>query len=461
MRETLGTGEPEYAAYVALDWADREHAWVLEEAGGGKRESGKLKQTPESIEAWAAGLATRFGGRPIAVGLEQSRGALIYALQAYGHLELYPIHPSTSANYRKAIFPGGRKNDPVDADLLLDLLTRHRDRLRRMRPDHEETRKLQLLTEKRRQLVDEQTSETNRVTDLLKSYFPQALRWLDDLSSPLAVAFLQRWPTLQQVQAEEADCVRKFFYEHGSRSKERIELRLKEIQEARPLIEDRAIIEPAVLMVRALLEVIAALRRGIKTLQDACAAVFASHPDAEIFASFPGAGPVLAPRLLAAFGSQRDRWENVVEFQSYTGIPPITEGSGKSLDIHFRWRCAKFLRQSFHEFAEQSIQQSEWAGAFFHHQRHVNHLDHQAAVRSLAYKWIRIMYCCWKKRTPYQESFHQERLLTRPRSSENPTPVAAVQKKSGAPTNGRPGSNRVHFQFKKVAGFCKLSAATS
>src|SRR6478672_5569930 len=98
MRETLGPGEPEYAAYVALDWADREHAWVLEEAGGGKRESGKLKQTPESIEAWAAGLATRFGGRPIAVGLEQSRGALIYALQAYGHLELYPIHPSTSAN---------------------------------------------------------------------------------------------------------------------------------------------------------------------------------------------------------------------------------------------------------------------------------------------------------------------------------------------------------------------------
>ena len=134
MPKTIGEGDPEYAAYVALDWADREHAWALEVAGSGKRESGALQQTPEAIEKWAAELATRFGGRPIAVRLEQSRGALIYALQKYGHLVLYPIHPSSSASYRAAMFPGGRKSDPVDADLLLDLLVRHGDRLRRSRP---------------------------------------------------------------------------------------------------------------------------------------------------------------------------------------------------------------------------------------------------------------------------------------------------------------------------------------
>ena len=116
MSTTMPAGEPEYAAFVALDWADREHAWALEVAGNGKREHGKLKHTPEAINTWAVELATRFGGRPIAVGLEQARGALIYALQKYAHLVMYPIHPSTSSAYRTAMFPSGGKDDPVDAD---------------------------------------------------------------------------------------------------------------------------------------------------------------------------------------------------------------------------------------------------------------------------------------------------------------------------------------------------------
>lgn len=458
MSKTTVAGEPEYAAYIAIDWADREHAWSLEVAGSGKRETGKLAQSPEAIEAWAAELASRFGGRPIAVGLEQSRGALLYALHRYSHLVLYPIHPSTSARYRAAMFPSGGKNDPVDADLLLDLLVRHRDRLRRLQPDSEETRKLQMLIEKRRQLVDEQTAQTNRLTDLLKTYFPQVLKWLDELSSPLAVAFLQRWPTLQQLQKEEPETLRTFFHQHGSRSQERIAARLAEIRKARPALEDVAILDPCVLMVQVLLEVITALRQGIAKLHNACQSVFTTHPDAEIFASFPGAGPALAPRLLAAFGSQRDRWECLADFQSYTGIPPVTVSSGNSEWVHFRWACPKFLRQSFHEYAAHSIQQSEWARAFYDHQRQVKNLDHQAAVRSLAYKWERILFACWKNRTPYQESFHQERLLRR--QAPTATPAAATTKSSPR-VKGKNGSIPVQFQFKRVAGFCKLSAATS
>lgn len=449
--------EPEYAACVALDWADQEHAWALEVAGSGKRERGKLKQTPEAIDAWAAELARRFDGRPIAVGLEQTRGALIYALQKYGHLALYPIHPATSSAYRTAMFPSGGKDDPVDADLLLDLLTRHRDRLRRQQLDAESTRKLQLLTEHRRQLVDQMTAQTNCLKDLLKQYYPQVLSWCDELGSAMAVAFLQRWPTLPQLQQQNDETLRHFFHQHGSRSQQRIDSRLHEIREARPPLEDPAIVEPSVLMVHSLLPLITALREGIAKLQQACEKVFAAHPDAGIFASFPGAGPVMAPRLLVAFGSCRDRWDRVEDFQPYTGIPPITVRSGNSKRIHFRRACPKFLRQSFHEYAALSIPNSEWAKAFYDHQRLVNKLDHHAAVRSLAYKWQRILFRCWKNHTPYQESFHQERLLSRHRIQPPPTPTAKGQPKSGAPAV----SNPVSFQFKKVGDFWKLSAAAS
>jgi hypothetical protein len=205
-------------------------------------------------------------------------------------------------------------------------------------------------------------------------------------------------------------------------------------------------------MAQALLKVITALREGIAALQQACQEAFASHPDAEIFSSFPGAGPVLAPRLLAAFGSQRDRWNTVEDMQPYTGIPPITVTSGNSLQIHFRWKCPKFLRQTFHEHAGCSIQHSQWARAFYDHQCQVKNHDHQAAVRSLAYKWQRILFRCWKNRTPYQESFHQERLLRQHAAA----PALPSNRRSGTA-----GSNPVHFQFKMVAGFSKLSDATS
>lgn len=463
MSETISASEPEYAAYVAIDWADREHAWALEVAGSGKREKGRLLQSPETIQAWAVELAVRFGGRPIAVGLEQSRGALIDALQAYAHLVLYPIHPTTSSRYRAAVFPSGGKADPQDADLLLDLLVRHRDRLRPWRPDSEQTRKLQALVEKRRQLIDELTAQTNRIKDLLKMYFPQVLQWLDKLSSPLGVAFLQRWQSLPQLQKEDPEVIRKFFFEHGSRSRERIEERLAAIQQARAALEDRAVIDPCVLMVQALLPVVTALRHGIGRLQEAIAELFGEHPDAAIFASFPGAAQVMAPRLLAAFGSQRSRWDSLADFQNYSGIPPVTVRSGTSLWIHFRWACPKFLRQTFHEYAAVSIQQSEWARAFYYHQRRVKRLDHHAAVRSLAYKWERILYRCWKNRTPYQESIHQ-RQLQRRSTSALPPDADRSNKRNPQPsvnTSRSAGSNPVHFQFKKVAGFCNFSDATS
>jgi Transposase len=105
--------EPQWAAFIAIDWADREHIWKLQEAESGAYEQRKLEQTPEAIEAWASHLATRFDGRPIAVALEQSRGAVVFALTKYCHLHLYPVHPSTLAHFRQAMVPSGSKTIPA------------------------------------------------------------------------------------------------------------------------------------------------------------------------------------------------------------------------------------------------------------------------------------------------------------------------------------------------------------
>jgi hypothetical protein len=144
----------EFAALVAIDWADQNHAWALQ-AGTSKVETGAIDHTPEAIDVWAAELRMRFSGQAVAVALEQSRGPLVFMLTKYEHLVIFPVHPTVLVNYRKSFRPSGAKDDPSDARLLLDILVLHRDKLRRFDPDTAETRTLQFLVEERRKFVQE------------------------------------------------------------------------------------------------------------------------------------------------------------------------------------------------------------------------------------------------------------------------------------------------------------------
>src|SRR5215510_16258284 len=147
--------EPQFAAFVSIDWADKKHVWCLRAVGSEKRERGELEHTPEAVEAWVGQLCQRFANRPIAVAVEQSRGALVFMLSKYEPLHLFPVPSTMSASMREALYPSGIKDDPRDADLLLELLVLHRDKLRRLTPDNEATRRVQNLVEERRKLVDE------------------------------------------------------------------------------------------------------------------------------------------------------------------------------------------------------------------------------------------------------------------------------------------------------------------
>jgi len=410
-QETL---EPEeFGAYIGLDWADRTHVLSLRSPDSNKVERYKLDHTPEVLAEWVSGLQQRFPGQRVAVALEQARGAVVYALMGYDFLVLYPVNPKTLAKYREAFSPGGAKDDPTDADLLLELVTLHRDKLRAWLPDDELTRTLTLLVEYRRDLVDTQTGLSNQLTSLLKLYYPQALAWAGELTTVQACDFLQRWPTLAKVQQATPAKLRQFYLAHGCRKADVIARRLQEIKLAQPLTRDGAVITASLAMVQATISQLRPVLAAIAQMEKQIAELFSQHADHELFNSFPGAGPVLAPRLLAAMGADRGRFAAAREVQQLSGIAPILERSGKSCWIHRRWACPKFVRQSFHEFAAQSILQSAWARAFYNQQRQRGN-GHHAAVRSLAYRWIRIIYRCWQMRVPYCEETYCRALARRP-----------------------------------------------
>jgi len=432
-----------FAAYVAIDWADRRHAWSLYEVGSGAVEQGEIDHTPEAIDAWACRLAHRFGGRPVAVALEQSRGALLSMLAKYAHLRLYPVPPAMLARYRTAFYPSRAKDDPSDAALLLELLRTHRDRLRPLEPDTVPTRTLHFLVEQRRKLVDEKTRQANRLTALLKLYFPQPLGWFDEVDSELVGHLLERWPTLQALQKARPTTLDRFFRQHHY-GEPRIQQRLQQIAQALPAIEDQAVLQFAVPAVRVLVRLLDTLRAGIAELDGQIRQLVSTHEDFPIFDSLPGAGPALIPRLIAAFGTHRERYRSAAQMQSYSGIAPVVERSGNKHWTHFRWHCPKFLRQTFHEWAGCSIRFSDWARTFYE-QRRAQGQSHHAAVRALAFKWIRIAFRCWKDRTPYEERLYQHARQRRQR----PLPTTELRQVE------------LDFQWKTSTGFSKLAALSS
>jgi len=400
------------AARIGIDWADDHHDFCLQEAGSSRVETGRIPQEPRALAEWVAGLRQRFGGRPVGICLETSRGPLIAALIEQDFIVLFPVNPRTLKRFREAFAPSGSKDDPIDAGLLLELLDKHEDRLHRWMPDDAETRAIARLVEARRKAVDLRTRLTNQLGAELKGYFPQALSWAGELDTQLATDFLQRWPTLQDVQRQKAQTIRKFYYGHNSRRAELIEQRIEEIRTAIPLTTDPAIIETSVLVVQMLARQIEALRPSITRYDKEIARRFGSHPDAHLFESLPGSGPAMAPRLLSAFGTRRERFKAASEVQEYSGIAPVTRRSGKQCQTTWRWSAPRFVRQSFHEFARLSIQYSAWARAYYELQMERGKSRH-AAIRALAFKWIRIIYRCWQERTAYDEARYIQGLWAR------------------------------------------------
>ncbi len=393
-----------FAAFVGLDWADEKHAVVLLAANSHTKEHATLDHTPEALSDWVAQLHQRFAGGKIAVILEQSRGSLLYALLPHAQLVLYPINPQMAAKFRKAFYPSGAKDDPLDADLLLEILCQHRDRLTAWQPDEPVTRQLQLLVEARRRFIADRVRLSNRLEHALKSYFPQALQLVgESLSTPMACAFLQRWPTLAAVQKAGAQRLRKFYYGQHCRAEELIQQRLQLLAQAKPLTTDVAVVTAQSLLVKSVAHELAALPAILAEYEQQIAALFAAHADFKIWDSFPGAGVALAPRLAAAWGTQRERFESSDAMAAYSGIAPVKQASGRIVWIHMRWACPKFLRQTFHELARTSLSFCVWAQCYYQMQLQRGKGRH-AAFRALAFKWQRIMWRCWQDRTPYDDA---------------------------------------------------------
>ena len=392
-----------FSAIIGIDWADKKHDLCMYVPGNDKRLFSVLPHKAEAIDDWANALQAQFPDQQIAICIESRKIPLIHALLKYPFLVLFPVNPQTLARYRRALQPSRAKDDPVDAQLLVDLVSKHPERFKPWTPERPEVRTLASLVEMRRTLVADKVRITNRLTASLKHYYPQVLDWFSDKDTLLFCRFVEKWPNLSKVKRARRDTLNAFFTANGVRRAELIERRITAIKAAVPLTHDQAVIMPNELLVMSLIHRLALTLGYLAEFDREIEKHFKALDDASLFKTLPGAGQHLAPRLLVAFGEDRTRFESAEALGRYAGIAPVTERSGNKSWVHWRYSCPRFLRQSFVEWANESIRFSFWARGFYQLQRERGK-THQMAVRALAFKWIRILYRCWQNRTPYDEA---------------------------------------------------------
>ncbi len=405
--------------WVGLDWGDKKHSFAWQNRSG-QTEEGTFEHSAENLHQWLKGLEQRTGGRPVRLALETNHRAVVHALLQYPWLEVYAVNPITTARYRSAFTPSGAKDDLPDAKVLLELVRDHARKLRPLQEPDPQTLKLAGLVEARRDIVDRRTALLNQLTSLLKSFFPQALLLLENLNSDLAIAFLRRWSDLIALKAAKPAVIKRFYYQHQVRSDSLVQERLDLIAQAVALTTDEARLSVARLQLAQLLDELEVLRKHIARFDAEIKTAFASHPEASLFRDLPGAGPQLAPRLCVAFGTDRTVYPNPSSLQKYVGVAPVREKSGQQLRTHWRWRAPVFLRQSFVEWAGQTVRYSAWARVYY--QRMLKKgKKHAAILRALAFKWIRILWTCWHRRVAYDEERYLQQLIRR-KSPNAPTP---------------------------------------
>lgn len=388
---------------IGIDWADAEHVYCLMDETGATLATGTIDHTAEGLERFMTLARARVQNpREVLVALEASQGPLVGALLDQ-QFTVYAINPKAVDRHRERFRVAGAKSDLRDAWVLATLLRTDRALYRPLLPDSEIAQELRALTRDRAELVRTRTMLSNQLTACLKAYFPEVLTLFPDPDRPVALALLRAFPTRQALQAAPAEQLEAFLRRHHCpHSRDRAaeihaRMRAHGFHIAPPIVRAKA------RLADTLASQLQALGRHIDAYDREIQRVLKLHPDGELYHSLPGAGNVLAARMVGELGDNRDRYRDASSAQCEAGTAPVTRTSGTIRTVHFRRACIHPLRDTLWQFAFASTRHCAWAKTYYTRAR-LRGKKHTEAVRMLGNVWLRIIIAMRRDRRPYDEA---------------------------------------------------------
>lgn len=388
--------------FVGLDWAVHTHAVCVIDATGKVLDRFEVAHNRDGLAALLRRLA-RFGAC-LRIAIERPSGLIVDALVDAGH-QVFPIHPNAVKASRPRYRSHGGKSDTSDAYLLADLLRTDGHRWAPLSPQSDSIRALRALVRARDDLVATRVALGNQLLSTLEAFWPGAACIFADLTSPIALAFLLRYPSPAAATHLNAARLQRFCrLQHYSGRRSPAEL-LARLQAAAPSLTGPQACQASAQVVASLVLVLQPLIAQISELTRRIEHFVASLPDGQIIMSFPRAGRICAAQILAELGDVRERFSTVEQLAAEAGAVPVTYQSGKARSVTFRWACNHRLRQAILCLADNSRQASHWARRVYTEAR-ARGCAHPHAVRILARAWLRVLWRAWVDRKPYDPKLH-------------------------------------------------------
>jgi transposase len=391
--------------YAGLDWSDTHHDVVVLDADGQQVASKRVEHSKAGLEAltrFLEGISGPSQKQHLACIVETNRGLLIAALLEAG-FPVYPVNPK-AIDHRRA--PSGAKTDLIDAYLLAKLGRSDLAGLCQLQPDSPLIQELKGLTRDQEQLIQMQTRLVNQLTACLKTYYPVALSLFSKLHQRSTMRFLQAYSTPQAAMAASVEQLTSVLKQAGHSKAEQVAAKLFERLQQPQLMADPITTRTKSRLMLALVSQLLPLLEQIAAYDKEIDALFLTHADSPVFASLPGAGKRLAPRLLAEWGDDRARYTRAQSVQALAGTAPVPYESGNYRSAHRRTACLKPKRLALYQFAWQSTLTEPWAKDYYHRKR-AQGKSHSVAVRALSNTWVRIMFRMWVNQRGYERGLFE------------------------------------------------------
>lgn len=390
--------------YVGIDWADSNHQIFVTSDSAQELASFSITHDAEGFKRLLS--KTR--------SLSQKRKDVLFAIETPNHplveylldrgYTICAINPKAVDRYRDRHHLSGAKSDPIDAKVLAHILRTDRENHRAILPHSELAKELKILVRDHRSLVETRARLSNQLTACLKTYYPAVLLMFKDIDRKCALAFLKRYPTLQKAKALSLAELRSFLQTLGYGHPQKIEkmhrlLSLPQIPVSASVTRARS------KYVLALVSQLLPLLEEIKAYEEEIECLLKKHPDSKLFTSLPGAGVILAARVLTELGENRELHPHYSSLQCLAGTAPVTRSSGTYRVVKLRRSCKKEFRDAMQQLAFCSLLKSSWARHYYEGLRKKGK-SHSQATRALANKWLKIIHALWQNKELYDEECH-------------------------------------------------------
>ena len=388
--------------FCGLDWASATHAVCVIDGAGAVLDRFEVTHDRDGLAELLRRLA-RYGAR-VRIAIERPSGLVVDTLVEAGH-QVFPIHPNAVKASRPRYRSHGAKSDASDAYLLADLLRTDGHRWAPLAPQSDSIRALRALVRARDDLVASRIALANQLRSTLEAFWPGAAAIFAAIDSPIALAFLRRYPSPSMAARLSEAQIGRFCRDHhysGRRSASTLLQRLRAAPQGHTGDLNAAALAEVVL---ALVTVLEPLVEQVAQLSRRIESYVASLPDGQIIMSFPRAGRICAAQILSELGDVRERFPTLDRLAAEAGVVPLTYASGKTRSVGFRWACNHRLRRAITTLADNSRHANLWARGIYAAARQRG-CDHPHAIRILARAWLRVLWRAWTDRVPYNAELH-------------------------------------------------------